>query len=176
MRLILKNGFRPKRTLRFIAWSGEEWGDPLNGANQYAQTHKNELNKHIVAFENDLGSTRLLGFGYDGDSRGMDLLKTIGSKYLSIINASLINDQGHGADTSPLFSAGVPVMANVVDDTPDHKFYFTYHHSAGDSMSIMNADDMDSNVLGIAVTFYILADLDDTIPRGEPVKGNLRTA
>ena len=23
MRLLLKNGFRPKRTIRFIAWSGE---------------------------------------------------------------------------------------------------------------------------------------------------------
>lgn len=62
-------------------------------------------------------------------------------------------------------------MANAVQDTPDHKFYFTYHHSAGDSMSIMNADEMDSNVLGIAVAFYILADLDSTIPRAA---GNLR--
>jgi len=32
-------------------------------------------------------------------------------------------------------------------------------------MSVMNADDLDSNVLGIAVMFYILADLDHTIPR-----------
>lgn len=56
-------------------------------------------------------------------------------------------------------------MANVVADTDDHKFYFTYHHSAGDSMSIMDPDDMDSNVLGIATMFYILADLDITIPR-----------
>lgn len=55
-------------------------------------------------------------------------------------------------------------MANVVADTNDHKFYFTYHHSAGDSMSIMNPDEMDSNVLGIAAMFYILADLDTTIP------------
>lgn len=63
-------------------------------------------------------------------------------------------------------------MANVVQDTEDHKFYFTYHHSAGDSMSIMNADEMDSNVLGIAVTFFILADLEQTIPRA----ANLRAA
>jgi carboxypeptidase Q len=56
-------------------------------------------------------------------------------------------------------------MANKVYDTLDRKFYFTYHHSAGDSMSIMNADDMDSNVVGIAAMFFILADLDNTIPR-----------
>lgn len=56
-------------------------------------------------------------------------------------------------------------MANKVYDTLDRKFYFTYHHSAGDSMSIMDADDMDSNVVGIAAMFFILADLDNTIPR-----------
>lgn len=30
-------------------------------------------------------------------------------------------------------------------------------------MTIMNPDDMDSNVLGMAALFYILADLDVTI-------------
>jgi carboxypeptidase Q len=54
---------------------------------------------------------------------------------------------------------GVPVICNIIKDTPDHKFYFTYHHSAGDSMLMMNADDMDSNVVGIASLLYILADL-----------------
>ncbi len=69
MRLILKSGLKPKRTLRFIAWSGEEWGG-ANGNQAYLQAHKNELSKHIVAFEDDLGSTRLLGFGYIGDPKG----------------------------------------------------------------------------------------------------------
>lgn len=50
MRLILKSGFRPQRTLRFIAWSGEEFLDPKNGNQAYAKAHEHELNKHIVAF------------------------------------------------------------------------------------------------------------------------------
>lgn len=41
MRLLLKKGFRPKRTLRFIAWSGEEFGDPKNGGAQYPIYHEN---------------------------------------------------------------------------------------------------------------------------------------
>lgn len=32
-------------------------------------------------------------------------------------------------------------------------------------MTMMNPDDLDSNVLGVAAMFYILADLDNTIPR-----------
>lgn len=73
--------------------------------------------------------------------------------------------QGEAADTSPLAAAGIPVMANIVEDSPDHRYYFTYHHTAGDSMLAMSPDEMDSNVIGIAAMFYILADLDVTIQR-----------
>lgn len=54
-------------------------------------------------------------------------------------------------------------MNNIVKDTEDHQFYFKYHHSAGDSMSMMDPDDMDSNVVGIAGMLYIIADLDTTL-------------
>jgi carboxypeptidase Q len=50
LRLLKNKGYRAKRTLRFIAWSGEEWGGPNNGAQQYARDHKDELAKHIVGF------------------------------------------------------------------------------------------------------------------------------
>ena len=55
---------------------------------------------------------------------------------------------------------GVPILNNLVEDTPDAQFYYKYHHSAGDSMSMMDPDDMDSNVAGIAAMLYIIADLD----------------
>lgn len=35
-------------------------------------------------------------------------------------------------------------------------------------MLIMNPDEMDSNVIGMAALFYILADLDVTIQRDNP--------
>lgn len=64
----------------------------------------------------------------------------------------------------PLYEAGgVPILNNIVNDTADHQFYFKYHHSAGDSMSMMDPDDMDSNVVGIAAMLYIVADLDATV-------------
>lgn len=56
-------------------------------------------------------------------------------------------------------------MANIVKDNDSHDYYFSYHHTAGDSMTVMNPDDMDSNVVGLAAMMYILADLDKTIPR-----------
>lgn len=84
---------------------------------------------------------------------------------MTILNASVVNDAGEAVDTGPLYEKGVPVMANVVQDNASHDFYFQYHHSAGDSMTMMNPDNLDSNVVGVAAMFFILADLDDTIPR-----------
>ena len=58
---------------------------------------------------------------------------------------------------------GIPIFDNAIQDTPDHEFYFKYHHTAGDSMSIMDPDDLDSNVVGIAAFLFIIADLDVTV-------------
>ena len=81
MRLLLLSGNRPKRTLRFVAWSGEESGSPVDGAAQYLDAHRNELNKYVAAFESDLGSSQLTGFGHTGD--GQTILKKILSAYFS---------------------------------------------------------------------------------------------
>ena len=83
----------------------------------------------------------------------------IGDKYMGILNASVVNDKGEAVDTGPLFEKGVPTMANVIQDNDSHDYYFSYHHSAGDSMTVMNADDLDSNVVGLAAMMFILADL-----------------
>ena len=66
-------------------------------------------------------------------------------------------------DVGPLYAKGVPIIKNLIEDTPDHKFYFRYHHSAGDSMLIMNPDEMDSNVVGIAALLFIIADLETSL-------------
>lgn len=68
-RLLKESGLRPKRTLRFIAWSGEESGSEIDGAAQYAKTHEKELAKHVAAFESDEGSTKLFGFGHSGQGQ-----------------------------------------------------------------------------------------------------------
>ena len=165
MRLLLQNGFRPQRTLRFIAWSGEEWGDPKNGAQAYVEAHKDELANHIVAFEDDLGSTKLYGFGITGNDTAKQVVQNIATKYMNILNASTVSDDGNAVDTGPLRQRGIPTMINLIEDTPDHEYYFTYHHSAGDTMSIMDPDLLDSNVVGVAAMFYILADLENSIPK-----------
>lgn len=56
-------------------------------------------------------------------------------------------------------------MNNQVNDTADHAYYFKYHHSAGDTLTMMSREDLDSNVLGVAAMFYLLADLEVSLPK-----------
>lgn len=99
IRLLKNNGFRPKRTLRFIAWSGEEFGDSRNGAHQYVERHESQLHKHIAVFESDEGSRKLLGFGFSGNATARKLLSDLSSKYLSMIGCNFIGDDGEEADS-----------------------------------------------------------------------------
>ena len=43
----------------------------------------NELDRHVAAFENDEGSSRLIGFGHSGP--GQAIVQQILTKYMSII-------------------------------------------------------------------------------------------
>jgi len=168
LRVLIKLGLRPRRTIRFIAWTGEEMGDVPNGATRYVENSKiNGIENHIVAFESDLGTTDIYGFGYSGNNKGLKLVTEMAEKYLRDINASvIINGKGEAADNGPLNEVyGVPVMTNLIKDTADQEFYFTYHHTAGDSMTMMSKEDLDRNVIAIASMMYIIADSKETLSR-----------
>ena len=50
MGALLKQGWRPKRTIIYAAWDGEEPG--LLGSTEWAETHADDLAKHAVAYLN----------------------------------------------------------------------------------------------------------------------------
>jgi hypothetical protein len=59
-RQIRRLGLKPKRTIRFALWNGEEQG--LFGSWAYVQDHEDELDGHVVASSFDTGSGRIRGF------------------------------------------------------------------------------------------------------------------
>ncbi len=59
---LYKQGWRPKRTIIYTAWDGEEPG--LLGSTEWSETHADELTQHAVAYINSDGNGR----GYLGVS------------------------------------------------------------------------------------------------------------
>ncbi|MDT8070986.1 MAG: transferrin receptor-like dimerization domain-containing protein [Terriglobia bacterium] len=53
---LVKQGWRPKRTITYIAWDGEEPG--LLGSTEFVEAHLADLRKHAVMYVNSDGSGR----------------------------------------------------------------------------------------------------------------------
>jgi N-acetylated-alpha-linked acidic dipeptidase len=66
---LYKEGWRPRRTIIYAAWDGEEPG--LLGSTEWAETHADELKSHAVAYINSDGNGR----GYLGISGSHSLEK-----------------------------------------------------------------------------------------------------
>jgi N-acetylated-alpha-linked acidic dipeptidase len=53
---LVKQGWRPKRTLVYIAWDGEE--QALLGSTEWVEDHDKDLREHAVAYVNSDGNGR----------------------------------------------------------------------------------------------------------------------
>lgn len=57
---LVKQGYKPKRTILFASWDGEEWG--LLGSTEWAETHKDELmEKGVIYINSDSSGKGWLG-------------------------------------------------------------------------------------------------------------------
>jgi N-acetylated-alpha-linked acidic dipeptidase len=67
---LAKSGWRPKRTIVYCAWDGEEEG--LLGSTEWAEAHAEELKGHAVAYVNSDGNAR--GFFHASGSHSLERL------------------------------------------------------------------------------------------------------
>jgi N-acetylated-alpha-linked acidic dipeptidase len=65
---LLKQGWKPKRTIIYCVWDGEEPG--LLGSTEWAETHADELKQHAVVYINSDGNDR--GFLNAGGSHTLE--------------------------------------------------------------------------------------------------------
>jgi len=69
---LAKSGWRPRRTIIFAAWDGEEQG--LLGSTEWVETHQAELQKHLAVYMNSDSNSR--GFLEAGGSHSLERLIT----------------------------------------------------------------------------------------------------
>lgn len=67
---LAKTGWRPKRTIKYAAWDGEEQG--LIGSVEWVEHHREELTEKLVAYINTDGSSR--GFLFAGGSHTLETM------------------------------------------------------------------------------------------------------
>ena len=152
-------GLTPKRTLRLVLWTDEE-GDGV-GSKQYYQKYRSTADNVSIMFESDEGVFVPYGIKFTGSPEAKAVMKEIG-QLLTSINASEVYDNGGGTDVDWWRAVNVPTgsIAN------HNEKYFWYHHSNGDTMDVMDPHAMNLCSAVWTVYAYVLADLDDVLPRG----------
>jgi len=161
MRLLVKHGLRPRRTIRAVLFTNEENG--LRGGKDYAKRYEAQMPNHVAAIESDLGGAPPMGFGVTAGEGAVEVVSEIAA-LLSVVGADQVFPRGGGADISPMKKFGVPQIGQY----PDPDTYFDYHHTAADTLDKVDRRALDRNVAAMALMAYMLADLEEPLPRIEP--------
>ncbi len=155
-RLIGSRAKKPRRTVRVVLFANEEFG--LSGARAYAEAHKDELARHVMAGESDFGAGRVWRIASRVDPAKLPIVADL-AKLLGVEQGE--NDSGGGADLSPMAPANVPIIALGQDGT----YYFDYHHTVNDTLDKVDPKDLDQNVASWAAVAYAIADLPGDLGR-----------
>ncbi len=153
--LIQKLGLKPRRTIRVVLWTDEEYGS--SGSVAYRKWVGPAIRNHVAAIEMDGGAEKPLGFGVAGEGP-LQRVKPIG-KLLERIGAGTITIGGGGADIAPLMKDGVPGIAHRSVGTR----YFEWHHTQADTIDKIKPEELRMNVAAMAVMVYVLADMPERL-------------
>ncbi|XP_021072366.1 carboxypeptidase Q isoform X2 [Mus pahari] len=156
--LVKDLGLRPKRTLRLVLWTAEEQGGI--GASQYYELHKANVSKYSLVMEADSGTFLPTGLQFTGSDKARAIMKEV-MNLLQPLNVTKVFRNGEGTDINFWIQAGVP-GASLRDDL--YKYFF-FHHSHGDTMTVMDPKQMNVAAAVWAVVAYVVADMEEMLPR-----------
>jgi carboxypeptidase Q len=161
-RALQKLGVKPKRTIRFVLFAGEEQG--LNGSKAYVKAHASELPKISGVLVHDTGTGKVLTVGLMGNygvRETMDhvLYPLAKNESIGLAEPSLRTEGG--SDHVPFDEAGVPGFY-CVQDVAD---YDKTHHSQADTLDRVRWDDLTEGAQVLAVFAYNVAQLPELLPR-----------
>ena len=158
--VLKKLDYRPRRTIRLIAWMNEENG--TRGARTYLEAQQANAGSHVGAIESDNGVGRPFGMRASVPAASTRLFAPLQAALLPI-GAAVFQRQDalSTGDLSGLERAGVPSFAPLVDTSA----YFDYHHTAADTLDKVDPDNLRRNVAVMTATAWFLANVEEPIGR-----------
>lgn len=153
-KLINDFGVKPKRTIRLIHWGAEEVG--LLGAKAYAEKHKADIGKHIIASESDFGAGPIWQVTSKVSEDSLPVIKKL-VEVLAPLGVGKGHNIGYGGpDLIPLKELGMP----GVSLRQDGRDYFDLHHTPDDTLDKIKPEDIRQNVAAYAVFAWMMANVD----------------
>lgn len=159
-RIIAKSGLKPKRTLRFILFTGEEEG--LLGSVAYAAQHAATMDSIQAVLVLDNGTGAITGMSLQGRSDDAGLWKDLFAAVAPLDTFVVKDGNKGGTDHLSFIPYGVPGW-NYDQIT---RGYNHTHHSQVDTYDHAVSRDLMQASTVMAVTAYELANLPALLPRG----------
>lgn len=172
-RLLTKVGFKPKRTIRFMLWGGEEQG--LLGSHGYVVKNRTNMHKVSAVFNHDAGTNWAHALTV-ADSHAEDFDAAIApilaqmqppqpdheGAVFSIRSTKVMQPAGGGSDHASFAAVGVPAFSWSLKG---HVPYGRGWHSQWDTYSIVVPEFQKHNATVFAVIAAGIANLDHMLSR-----------
>ena len=158
-RALQKLGLKPKRTIRFILFTGEEQG--LCGSRAYVEAHKSEMPKISGMLVQDIGTGKVLSIGMMENFQDAEIMYQVVKplKAVGLLESSE-KPQG-GSDHVSFNQAGVPGFYGIQETEQ----YFQTHHTQADTFDQAKEAGLIQGAQVMAVWAYNVAELADLLPR-----------
>jgi hypothetical protein len=151
-RAILAAGLRPRRTLRFVLFSGEEQG--MHGSRAYARAHREELDRTAAVVIFDLGTGRTRGYSLGGRAELEPALREILGPVSDWGLPLMTADAFIGTDNFDFLLEGVPNLVAMQEEAN----YITNYHARSDTMDKVDVREAKLNTAIAALTVYGIAE------------------
>ena len=149
---ILKSGQRPRRTMRFVLFTGEEQG--LLGSLAYTKMHKEEMKNHVGAVILDNGQGAVVSLDLGGRDDLIAAVKKFADSVKAFGEVKVDDRTSFGTDAGPFILQGLPGI-NMGQDSPEYKYT---HHSAVDTFDKVKPDLLTRDSTLMALTAFWIAD------------------
>ena len=169
-RALSKLNLNPKRTIRFVLFTGEEEG--LVGSKMYVQAHKNDLDKISAVLVHDTGTGRVLALGLHDNYQDREIVDQVLAPLgaLKLLEPSMA--RSFGTDHASFDEAGVPGFWCMQYGAE----YSKTHHSQSDTFDKVWPDDLNQGAEVLAAWAYNTAELPEMLPRKATPSHSTETA
>ncbi|WP_129782115.1 M28 family peptidase [Peristeroidobacter soli] len=188
-RILTRLGLKPKRTIRFALWNGEEQG--LYGSFNYTERHLvsrppltdparaalpaystwnlrwpvtpgPDYNALAAYFNLDNGSGKIRGIFAEGNIAATPILKTWLAPFASMGADSVVAMTTSGTDHVPMSAVGIPGF-QFVQDPLDYSSRI--HHTSIDSYDHLRMEDLKQAAVIMASMLWMSAERDQPLPK-----------
>jgi hypothetical protein len=153
-------GVKPKRTIRFVLFSGEEQG--LHGSRAYVKAHEKEMPKISGVLVHDMGTGRVKSIGLQARYDLRETMDRVVEPFKEAVNLDELSMRPMmGTDHMSFHPMGVPAFAVVQDEAE----YRKTHHTESDTFDKVYPDEVNQGAKVLAAWAYNVAMLPEILAR-----------